>query len=131
MDFLYMWISSLIHSIYALEKKYQTNLEDTEKKKIAGGFGFAGRDGNRGVDLVLPWVRLVLQETSRSGFGFAVGALGFAGDFTEWVWFCCGSFLLFLLSSSSPSFYFVLLLCSCSLFLRSVNRVCETRVLRV
>ena len=98
MDFLYIWISSLIHSIYALEKKYQTNLEDTEKKKIAGGFGFAGRDGNRGVDLVLPWVRLVLQETSRSGFGFAVGLFFF-------------SFFLLLLLLSTSFFFFVLVLC--------------------
>ena len=115
MDLLYMWISSLIHSIYALEKKNNiTHLilrTQRRRRKIffVGGFGFASRDGNKGMDLVLPWVGLVLQVTSRS-------VLGFAGDFTECVWFCHGSLLLllplliFLLSSSSPSFCFVLLL---------------------
>ena len=85
-----------------------------ERFFFAGGFDFVGRDGNRGVNLVLLWVGLVLQVTSWGGSLLLLP-------------------LLFLLSSSSPSFYFVLLLCSSCLFLRSgkLNRVCETRVLRV
>ena len=73
-----------------------------KKDFFAGGFGFAGRDGNRGVDFVL-------QVTLWGGSLLLL------------------PLLLFLLSSSSPSYCFVLLLCSC-LFLRLVklNRVRET-----
>ena len=69
-NFVYMWISSLIHLIQALD------LENTKKKKtrkrrnkdfFVGGFGFARRDGNKGVDLVLLWMGLVLQVTSQGG----------------------------------------------------------------
>ena len=90
-------------------KYYTSDLKNTEKKKkdfFAGGFGFASRDGNKGMDLVLPWVGLVLPWVSSSSS-----------------------------SSSFPSFFFFsfFLLCSSSSFLRSVrlNRVHETQVLRV
>ena len=88
---------------------------------FASGFGFASRDGNRGVDLVLLQVCLVLQVTSQSGYGFVVG-----------LFFFFFSFFL-LRSSSSPSFCFVLLLCSSCSFLKSVklNEVHETQVLSV
>ena len=75
-----------------------------EKKKkffFAGGFGFAGRDGNKGVDLVLLWVGLVLQVTSWSGYGFAVSLFFFFLFFF--------SFFLLLLLLSVSFFFFVLL----------------------
>ena len=91
-------------------KHYTFDLESTEKKKkkkkdfFVGGFGFVGRDDNKGVDLVL-------QVTSWNGFGFAVGLFFFS------------FFLLLLLLFAS--FFF---LCCSSSFLRSVklNRVHET-----
>ena len=92
---------------------FREHAEETRRRRkkdfFAGGFGFASRDGNRGVDLVLLWMGLVLQVTLWGGSLLLL------------------PLLLFLLSSSSPSYCFVLLLCSC-LFLRSVklNRVRET-----
>ena len=92
-------------------KHYTFDLESTEKKKkkkkkdfFVGGFGFVGRDDNKGVDLVL-------QVTSWNGFGFVVGLFFFS------------FFLLLLLLFAS--FFF---LCCSSSFLRSVklNRVHET-----
>ena len=79
-------------------KYYTSDLENTEKKKerffFAGRFGFVGKDGNRGVDLVLPWVGLVLQVTSRSEFDFFVGLFFF-------------SFFLLLLLLSASFFFFI------------------------
>ena len=106
MDLLYMWISSLKHSIYALEKKNNiTHLilrTQRRRRKIffVGGFGFASRDGNKGMDLVLPWVGLVLQVTSRSVFGFAMGLFFFFFLFLF-------SFFLLLLLLSALFFFFV------------------------
>ena len=57
------------------------------------GFGFAGRDSNRGLDLVLPWMDLVLQVTSWSEFDFAMGLFFFS------------FFLLLLLLSASFIFF--------------------------
>ena len=97
-------------------KHYTFDLESTEKKKkkkkkdfFVGGFGFVGRDDNKGVDLVL-------QVTSWNGFGFAVGLFFFFLFFFSF-------FLLLLLLFAS--FFF---LCCSSSFLRSVNlnRVHET-----
>jgi len=46
---------------------FRENKEEERNIFFAGGFGFAGRDGNKGVDLVLLWVGLVLQLTSWGG----------------------------------------------------------------
>ena len=73
-------------------KHYTFDLESIEKKKkkkdfFVGGFGFVGRDDNKGVDLVL-------QVTSWNGFGFAVGLFFF-------------SFFLLLLLLSASFFFFI------------------------
>ena len=103
-----MWIfctcgSRVSYTQFRLWRKYYTSdLENMEKKKkyfFASGFGFVGRDGNRGVDLVLLWVGLVLQVISRSGFCFAIGLFFFLFFFSF--------FLLLLLLSASFFFLFV------------------------
>ena len=90
-DFLYMWISSLIHSIQALD------LENTEKKKER---------------IFCRWVWFCKQRwQQRGGFGFAVGGFGFASDFTRQVLYFFHYFFFFsfflLRSSSSLFFLFV------------------------
>ena len=47
-------ISNITHLIQRTQRRRR------KKEFFLGGFGFAGRDGNRGVDLVLPWVGLIL-----------------------------------------------------------------------